>query len=217
MEFDPRREAQQQEVQELLRSNPSWKVPLPHTHQRASSSHEEIVASSSDEDIVDASIGFDNDKAEDFVDEVSKVPVEWDIQEEYISVNHQYGIEDDIPPEAPRVARRPPMDKKDVRDMGTDKEQTALWRRGKHAFEDVNGRYYVEGKRKSRRSSMTKGRFHQFSKAVRLQETQESRLTFALSQQKESCQCKCHIRPCICTCSWLKSSSTGEASLEHHG
>ena len=159
LEFDPRREAQHQEDQDMFRSNPSWRVPLPQTYQRASSSHEEIVASSSGEEIVDASIGFDNDKAEDFVDEVSKVPVDWDIQEGFMSVDHQYGIEDDIPPEAPRVARRPPMDKKDVRDMGTEKEQTAPWRRGKHAFEDVDGRYYAEGKKRSGKSSTTKDRF----------------------------------------------------------
>ena len=77
-------------------------------------------------------------------------------------VDDQYGIEDDIPPEVPRVARRPPVDRKDVRHMGTDKEKTAPWRRGKHAFEDVDGRYYAEGKKKPGKpstTSTTKGRF----------------------------------------------------------
>ena len=175
LEFDPRREAQLQEDQELLNSNPSWKLPLPQTYrsQAASSRDTPYITEIEDApldldndevgDLVDASIGFDNDEADDFMDEMPIVPLEWDIQEEeeeedgiiytYQSQARLHGIEDDIPQEAPRVARRPPVDKRDVADMGTEKEQTAPWRKGKHAFEDIDGRFYAAGKKKAASSS----------------------------------------------------------------
>ena len=162
LEFDPRRKKQREEEQQLLRSNPSWRLPLPQTYHSSSSSHEVNPYPVGALDIVDASIGFDEDTAEDFEDEFPAVPKEWDIQklreedpEDGVVYTFQsnveakrYGIEDDVPQEAPRVARRPPMDKRDVSDMGTEKEKTAPWRKGKHAFEDVDGRFYAAGKSK---------------------------------------------------------------------
>ena len=176
LEFDVRREIQLQEDEELLKSNPSWKLPLPHTYRRSQAAgsrdspyiteiEDAPIDLEADEvgDLVDASIGFDNDRADDFVDEMPVVPLEWDIQAEeeeedgiiykYQSQASQYGIEDDIPQEAPRVARRPPVDKRDIADMGSEKEKTAPWRKGKHSFEDIDGRFYAAGKKKAASSS----------------------------------------------------------------
>ena len=123
--YDRRRKEQQEEKLAMLKRYPKWKAPSyePDDSQGAA----------------DASLGGDPDS------------LAWDCQRNSIDFQMETAdlhIEDDIEQEPPRVELKPPVDCKDVQDVGADKEYTPMNKRKAEAFVDpMTGRLYADGKK----------------------------------------------------------------------